>query len=627
MPMIASSNSHAPSPAEPGMAESHVSSIHAMPFGAELQTDGTVRFRLFAPSHRSILLDLDEGRSVLKMAPERGWHELVTADAGPATSYRFILPDGAKVPDPASRFQPRDVHGPSEVIDPRAFRWSDGAWSGRPWHETVIYEAHVGAATPEGCFRALAARLEDLADLGITALQLMPIGDFPGQRNWGYDGVLPFAPDSSYGRPEDLKALVDLAHGIGLMVFLDVVYNHFGPEGAYLHSISPEFFTSRHRTPWGAAINMDGEHSRTVRDFFIHNALYWLEEFHLDGLRLDAVHEIRDESRPDFLEELARRVRAYLPGRHIHLILENEENAARRLVRDAHREPCSYDAQWNDDVHHVLHVAGTGEAEAYYADYAGNTERLARALAEGFAFQGEVMPYRGSPRGEPSANLPPSAFVAFIQNHDQVGNRAFGERLGALVPLEAMRALAATYLLLPQIPMLFMGEEWLASQPFPFFCDFGPELAATVRAGRRAEFARFAQFRDEATRETIPDPTDEETFRSAKLDWGERYKEPHRSQLAWYRRILAVRHKEIEPIAESLTSGGRFSVVGENAVRITWAGPEGHPLLALSANLSSIPMTGPPSQDGGHLLWQEGVVDETGWFGPWSVRWTIGRPL
>jgi len=487
-----------------------------MPFGAEVRDDGTVRFRLWAPSHDEIQLEI-EGETEPRVMPPAGggWHELITDRARPGTRYNFVLPGGSRVPDPASRHQPKDVHGPSEVIDPATHDWSDGEWRGRPWEEAVVYELHIGAFTPEGTFRAAIDKLDHLTALGVTAIEIMPIGDFPGTRNWGYDGVLPFAPDSVYGRPEDLKALVEAAHARRLMVLLDVVYNHFGPEGAYLHTIAPETFTDRHKTPWGKAIAMDGP----VREYFIHNALYWLEEFHLDGLRLDAVHAILDDSDTHFLDELADRVRAEIPGRHIHLILENEENAGHRLERWQADQPRRYTAQWNDDVHHVLHVAATGDAQGYYADYINDSQKLGRALAEGFAFQGEVMPYRGRPRGEPSAALPPDAFIAFIQNHDQVGNRPFGDRLTAIASPEAVRAVAAVYLLLPQIPMLFMGEEWGATQPFPFFCDFGPELAEAVRKGRRAEFARFPDFHDPATRERIPDPTAEETFAAAKLAW------------------------------------------------------------------------------------------------------------
>ncbi|HEX3412932.1 MAG TPA: malto-oligosyltrehalose trehalohydrolase, partial [Stellaceae bacterium] len=595
-----------------------------MPFGAELQADGRVRFRLRAPSHREVQIELDGETAAMQPVGE-GWHELVTYRARAGTRYRFILPDGLRVPDPASRYQPEDVHGPSEVVDPGAYVWRDAGWSGRPWKEAVVYELHIGAFTREGTFRAAIGKLDHLVALGVTAIEIMPISDFPGRRNWGYDGVLPYAPDSSYGRPDDLKALVEAAHTRGLMVLLDVVYNHFGPEGAYIHPIAPRTFTDRHKTPWGAAINFDGPDSGPVREFVIHNALYWIDEFHLDGLRLDAVHAILDDSAKHLLEELAERVRAAAPDRHIHLILENEENQAERLVRSENGEPRWYTAQWNDDVHHVLHAAATGETKGYYADYAGDAGKLGRALAEGFAFQGELMPYRGRPRGGPSAELPPTAFVAFIQNHDQVGNRAFGDRVTDFAPAEAVRAIAAVYLLLPQIPMLFMGEEWGAAQPFPFFCDFGPELADAVRQGRREEFARFLEFRDPAMRERIPDPMAEETFASAKLDWGSIGRAPHSGWLDWYRRVLAIRHAEIVPRLAAIRAGGRYEVLGDGAVLVRWPLSAGDTLV-LAANLAATPAPGFPAEPR-RVLWQEGEAGHHGTFRPWTVRWSVEEDL
>src|ERR1700730_3786263 len=344
-----------------------------MPFGAECRDDGSVRFRLWAPAARRVeLCLLGTNRSIRRPLDrcEGGWFELATDAARPGTQYYFRIDDAREVPDPASRFQPRDVHGPSEVVDPDAFDWQDSAWHGRPWEEAVLYELHVGAFTPSGAFSAVRERLDYLADLGITALELMPVADFPGQRNWGYDGVLPFAPDSTYGRPEDLKELVRSAHDRGLMVLLDVVYNHFGPEGNYLSSYAPQFFTDRHRTPWGDGINFDGPESRAVRDFFIHNALYWLTEYHFDGLRLDAVHAITDDSTPDILTELAAAVRSSIePDRHVNLIMENDRNQAHYLQRTKVCQPQTYTAQWNDDIHHTLHVLVTGERDGYYSDY------------------------------------------------------------------------------------------------------------------------------------------------------------------------------------------------------------------------------------------------------------------
>ena len=449
----------------------------------------------------------------------------------------------------------------------------------------------------------------------------MPLSDFSGRWNWGYDGVLPYAPDSSYGHPDDLKALVDAAHRAGIAVILDVVYNHFGPDGNYLCAYAPGFFTERHTTPWGPALNFDGAQSRPVRDFIIGNALYWIEDFHLDGFRLDAVHAILDDGEPHLLDDLASQARATSPHPHLHLILENEENDARHLVRSAAGDPATYTAQWNDDVHHVLHVAATGEGSGYYVDYLDDSAKLGRALAEGFAFQGEMMPYRGRPRGEPSLGLPPLAFVAFIQNHDQIGNRALGDRITAAASPEAVRAIAAVYLLLPQIPMLFMGEEWAAAQPFPFFCDFDGDLAEAVRKGRLEEFSRFPEFRDPAMRSRIPDPLDAKTFRSAKLDWAALGVEPHRSEYERYRALLRIRHRDIVPFTARLGGhSSRYEVIGRGAVEVTWTASDGG-ILRLHANLKTEAETafGVPE---GTLLWTEGAVS-AGALGPFAVRWTL----
>jgi malto-oligosyltrehalose trehalohydrolase len=583
-------------------------------FGPRIEEDG-VRFRIWAPKHRQIRVALDGGARAEPMTPlAGGWHEVLCAGAGPGTLYRFELPDGLHVPDPASRHQPQDVHGPSEVVDPDLFQWSDGDWQGRPETELVIYELHLGTFTEEGTFRAAMGRLDHLAALGVTAIQLMPVADFPGSRNWGYDGTLIYAPDSSYGRPDDLKALVDAAHGKGLAVLLDVVYNHLGPDGNYLPTYAP-IFDDRRPTPWGGTISYDAPGNRPLRDYVIENALYWLEEFHLDGLRFDAVHAITDESEEHLLDELARRIRRETAGRKIHLILENEENEASLLTRAADGRPLAFSAQWNDDVHHVLHAAATGEDFAYYADYAGDSGKLVRALAEGFAFQGEEMTYRGSPRGEPSADLPPTAFVAFIQNHDQVGNRAFGERITDLAPARAVKAAAAIYLLGPQIPMLFMGEEWGAKEPFPFFCDFPGELADKVRDGRREEFARFPQFRDPATRERIPDPCAAETFRSAKLDWRGPEEAPGREWLDWYRSILALRRQEVVPLAGRITAGGVATLHGEHCFEVVWAGT-----LRLAANLGEKPCKA--GEEKGRRIWLEGSRDGD-ILAPWTVEWSV----
>jgi malto-oligosyltrehalose trehalohydrolase len=598
-----------------------VARSHSRPFGAELQADGGVRFQIWAPSHERLTLRLGgEERDLALERQAGGWHTLTTARAHSGSRYQYVLPDGTAVPDPASRFQPDDIHGPSEVMDPTSYRWQDAGWRGRPWHEAILYELHIGCFTAEGSFRAARERLRHLAELGVTAIELMPLSDFPGRRNWGYDGVLPYAPDASYGHPDQLKALIDSAHSLGLMVLLDVVYNHFGPEGNYLGLYAPQFFSSRHQTPWGAALNFDGRDSRPVREFVIHNALYWLTEFHFDGLRLDAVHAILDDSPLHILAELAQRVRAALPDREVHLLLENEHNEVSWLERGKHGAPLLFDAQWNDDLHHVLHTAATGDTQGYYADYQGQTQHLGRALAEGFAFQGELMAYRGSERGQPSGHLPPTAFVAFLQNHDQIGNRALGERIAQLAAPDAVRAVTALYLLLPQIPMLFMGEEWQSRQPFLFFCDFGAELGAAVIRGRRQEFARFPAFQDESARERIPNPQAEATFRSSKLDWTHTEQPEAAAALNWYRELLAVRRRHIVPLLPSLTGGGEFKPLGAAAVQVQWRTTK-DAQLTLVANLKSEAAALP--LDEGGLLWQEGQVDAAGSFGPWTVRWSL----
>jgi maltooligosyltrehalose trehalohydrolase len=558
-----------------------------MPFGAELD-GGVTRFRLWAPAaeHVDLLaIDGDSRREEALPRSEGGWFE-ASLKVGAGTRYAYRIDGGLVVPDPASRFNPDDVHGASRVVDPQAYEWRDATWRGRPWEEAVTYELHVGTFTPEGTFAAIAQHFDHLVDLGVTVIELMPVADFPGRRNWGYDGVLPFAPDASYGTPDDLKRLVDDAHARGLMVFLDVVYNHFGPEGNYLHAYAPHFFDPRHRTPWGAAINFDGEGSRNVRDFFIHNALYWLEEFHFDGLRLDAVHAIADDSQPDIIDELTSTVRRrFGDSRRVHLVLENDRNEATRLVRASNGQPRYATAQWNDDFHHALHALVSGERDGYYVDYTKRSLHcFARALAEGFVYQGEPSAFRGgAARGEPSANLPPTAFVTFAQNHDQVGNRALGERIHRLAEPEALRTALTCMLLAPAPPMLFMGEEFEASAPFLFFCDFEPGLAQAVTKGRRAEFARFAKFRAPADRAAIPDPNAEATFTLSKIDWSERERPTGSCLLAFYRNCLAIRRDRVVPLIGAIESGGTCEVIAERVVRVRWPLRDGRRLVLLAS--------------------------------------------
>jgi maltooligosyltrehalose trehalohydrolase len=540
--------------------------LHPMPFGTLPTDGGAARFRLWAPGAHQVELirsggGVHRGNYPMHALPE-GWFECELPCVDSHTAYAFRIDQHLVVPDPASRANGDDVHGPSLYRDPREFVWPDDGWRGRPWHEAVIYELHVGCFTTAGTFAAAIDRLDEIAALGVTAIELMPVAGFPGRRGWGYDGVLLFAPHAAYGTPDDLKRLVVEAHRRGLMVLLDVVYNHFGPEGNYLHAYAPPFFNPEVTTPWGAAIDFEGVASRTVRDFYIHNALYWIDEFQFDGLRIDAVHAMHDRSAVHFVDELVQAVRNG-PGREreVHLILENERNEAARLGRGPNGRPELADAQWNDDVHHALHVLATGETDGYYRDYADEPVRLlGRALAEGFGFQGEASMLRGgAAHGTPSAQLPPLAFVNSLQTHDQIGNRAFGERIATLAAAagrtEALQALLACVLLGPAPPMLFMGEEWAASTPFLYFCDFEGDLAQAVTRGRRAEFSHFARFVDPSVRDLIPDPNAEATFLRSKLDWHERGRAPHAEWLALYRELLALRRAHLVPWLAGARSG------------------------------------------------------------------------
>jgi malto-oligosyltrehalose trehalohydrolase len=577
---------------------------HLMPFGAQTSAGGTVEFRLWAPSAPRVEVELSCARTHAMLAMRArggGWYSASVENVEAGARYAFRIDGGITVPDPASRWNPHDVHEASAVVDPCAFEWPDASWRGRSWEEAVIYELHIGTFTPAGTFAAAIEQLDYLVRLGVTAIEIMPVSDFPGARNWGYDGVLPFAPDSSYGTPDDLKRLVAAAHERGLMTILDVVYNHFGPEGNYLHAYAPQFFSQKHQTPWGVAINFDGEHARTVRDFFIHNALYWLEEFHFDGLRIDAVHAIADDSEPDIVTELAAAMRRG-PGRerHVHLILENDRNEARYLARAHERAaPLYANAQWNDDFHHALHVLATGERDGYYADYAARPLWfLGRVLAEGFGFQGEPSPYRGDRlRGEKSQQLPATAFVNFMQSHDQVGNRPCGDRIAAIAELSALRLGVACLLLAPSVPMLFMGEEFAASAPFQFFCDFGPELAHAVRDGRRAEFSSFTRFQGPAAAAAIPDPNAESTFLRSKLDWRECAEPGHREWHALYSELLELRRRMIVPHLSGAFHGGSFEIAGTTGLAVDWILGDGS-RLALRANFSSTPWRAPPPARG-----------------------------
>ncbi len=621
--------------------ESRVASkkrCHSMRFGTAVEPNNSFSFRLWAPNSKNVQLALFDGAQESRHsmnADGSGWYSCA-AQCRPGMEYQFIIDDGLAVPDPASRYQPNDVHGRSQIIDPASFPWSDGDWHGRPWNETVLYEIHVGTFTEEGTFAGVANKLDYLKDLGVTAIELMPVADFPGRYGWGYDGVLPYAPESQYGTPDDFKVLIQQTHKKGMQVFLDVVYNHFGPEGNYLHSYAKEFFTDKHKTPWGAALNFEG--SREVREFFIENALYWLNEYNIDGLRLDAVHAIKDDSEKHILIELANRV-AEGPGRVRlrHLVLENEANGASFLERDHENKPKMYSAQWNDDIHHAYHVLATGESGGYYADYVKSQHGknaialLGRALAEGFIYQDEPSEYRdGEIRGEKSDHLPPSAFVSFLQNHDQVGNRAFGDRIASLSDPEVLNALTTIQLLAPSVPLLFMGEEWGCKTSFLYFCDLGPELAPLVTEGRRSEFAKFPEFSDPKTRDSIPDPCKVETFKQSKLDWSDLDKAPHSENLQLTKVMLALRKKEIVPLLSKIDSG-KAKLDGELLI-VEW-NARSKPILVLVANLTKKTHNVTDNKLGQNskfkVLYKTSCITsqeiEHGTLPPQSVLWLIGK--
>jgi len=543
-------------------------------FGPLIETDG-VTFRLWAPAARNVQIMLDRP---IPMQTRDGWFEAHVPGAGPGTRYQFRIDGELNIPDPASHFQPNDVHGASEVVD-HTYDWRCTGWKGRPWEEAVFSEVHVGTFTREGTFRAVIDRLDHLKETGITALELMPLSDFPGRWNWGYDGVLPFAPDSAYGRPENLKALIDAAHARGLMVFLDVVYNHFGPEGNYLHRIAPQFFAEA-ITPWGVAINYE---EPEVRGYAIENVLHWLKNYRVDGLRFDAVHAIVTPGEPDILSAISRAAGqlAATTGRHIHLVLENDDNCA--AILDPREDPPAghYRAQWNDDYHHGWHVFLTHENAGYYRDYGNAAACIARALKDGFAYQGEASQHReGKLRGEASAHLPPGAFVDFLQNHDQIGNRPKGDRLSMIAKPDALAAALAILLLQPSPPLLFMGEEWGATEPFPFFCDFTGELADAVRNGRKREFAETYAKHGGAD---IPDPLAQSTRDAAVLDWGARVLAPHAERLALARALLTARRDLVVPLVRKMT-GESDADMHDAVLRASWRA--GDQALHLLANLS-----------------------------------------
>jgi maltooligosyltrehalose trehalohydrolase len=579
-------------------------------FGSCLADYGT-RFRLWAPAANRVDVMLEQPHAMKR--GEDGWFTADIAGVKAGARYKFRIDDQIDVPDPASAFQPDDVFGPSEVIDHRAYPWRAADWRGRLWQEAVVLEAHVGTFTEQGTYRAMIDRLDHLVETGITALELMPLADFAGSRNWGYDGVLWYAPDSAYGRPDDLKALIDAAHQRGLMMMLDVVYNHFGPEGNYLGRYAPGFFTEAH-TPWGSAIDY---RVAQVRAFAIENALSWLRDYRFDGLRLDAVNSIVEPGGLSLLHDISAAAGklAAETGRHIHLVLENGDNRA--SILDAGEDPPQgkYRAQWNDDYHHAWRVLMTGEKQGYYVDYQRSPiSDIARSLSSGFIYQGEPSAFRGGRRGEPSSHLAPAAFINFLQNHDQIGNRALGDRLESAADARMIEAALQILLIAPGIPMLFMGEEWGSKAPFPFFCDFGGDLADAVRKGRRVELAwAYEEYGDE-----VPDALARSTRDSAVLDWNERDKPEARKRLTLVRDLLKVRRQQIVPRLAGAAFGEAH--VAGRLLTAHWRMGDGAS-LQLVANLSDQAVSHPAGIPAGTLIWGSELGDSVP---PWTALWRLG---
>lgn len=548
-------------------------------YGATPNPDGTTTFRLWAPSSHAVSLEI-EGLAPQPMAREDDGTFTIRARAAPGSRYTYRVRPDLAVPDPASRFQPDGVHNASAVTDPDAYSWRHEDWQGRPWNEAVIYELHAGLL---GGFDGVQDILPELAAIGVTAIEIMPVNSFGGTRNWGYDGVLPYAPTAAYGPPDRLKALVDAAHGHGLMVILDVVYNHFGADGNYIGEYAEDFFDHSQNSIWGAGIAFARPQ---VARFFYENVLYWLTEFRFDGVRIDAASAITDHA---WFGKLLAQVRQTMPPeQHVHLILENENNDA-GLLRDG------FTAQWNDDGHNVLHVLLTGEKDGYYEMFADRpTEYLARVLEEGFEYQGQTNPYSGKPRGMASSDLPPEKFILFLQNHDQTGNRAFGERLISLCDEQALRATYALLLLSPQIPMLFMGEEWGCTTPFLFFTDFHDELADAVREGRRKEFAKFPSFNTPSARARIPDPNQRSTFDMSRPDRRERETTQGKAWLALTRELLSLREQHIVPRLDPRVHSDGAEPIGDKAVAARWTLKDGTNLtIALNLGDADIPIEEP----------------------------------
>lgn len=553
-------------------------------WGAEFISGDVVRFRVWAEGQQQLTLRLAE-RDLPMTAVSNGWFQIDVPGVTHGTEYQFVLQDGMAVPDPASRAQKGDVNGPSVVIDPGRYQPINPDWAGRPWEETVIYELHIGTFTPQGTFRAAIDKLPYLAELGITQLEVMPVSQFGGSRGWGYDGVLLYAPHSAYGTPEDFHAFIDAAHGLGLSVVLDIVLNHFGPEGNYLPLLSPAFFDAQRMTPWGNGIAYERE---PVRHYILDAPLFWLTEYRLDGLRFDAIDQIKDTASKHILQQIAETIREALPDRHIHLTTEDSRNVIFLHPRDEKGATPLFTAEWNDDFHNAAHVFATGETHAYYQDFAFEPEKkFARALAEGFVYQGEVSLQTGHSRGVECHTQPPTFFVDFIQNHDQTGNRAQGERLITLAGADKTRVLLAALLLSPHIPLLFMGEEYGETNPFLFFTDFHGDLAKAVREGRAKEFTGHSGHDGD-----VPDPNDEQTFARSKLDWHNLTTAQGKSWLRFTRSLLVLRHRYLVPLLRpGGTVEGKIVKTAPGMVAVSWSFPTG--TLSLALNIGNKPVDVP----------------------------------
>ena len=552
-------------------------------FGA-LPGETGVTFRVPAPPGRNLRLHLLTGAAAGFHEPKElrdGVAEFFAHGAGAGDRYMFILDGSQSRPDPASRFQPEGVHGPSEVVDADAYRWRRDRWRSRTGADLVVYELHVGTFTARGTFAAVRDRLGELLDLGVTAIELMPVADFAGTRNWGYDGVCLFAPSRSYGRPDDLRALVDAAHGYDMAVILDVVYNHLGPEGAYLTQFNPAYITDRHTTPWGGAINLDGPGSHLVRRFIIDNALHWIREYRLDGLRLDATHALIDDSPNHIVGELVDAARDAVPW-PLTIHGEDQRNLA-TLVESREHGGWGLDGVWADDFHHVMRRQLAGDTHGYYEDFRGSCEELAGTVRQGWLFTGQHSKHLKEPRGTDASRIPMQRFVVCLQNHDQIGNRAHGERLHHTVEHAAWRAASTVLLTSPMTPLLFMGQEWAASSPFLYFTDLEPELGKRVTEGRRREFKDFPEFADLAARERIPDPQASATFEASKLNWAERNSGIHRAILRLYTELLALRAAHPALSADAAVSGDAVALNERTLLMRRHAnGEQFHVLAALS---------------------------------------------